>query len=133
MEALSRSSKKLEAIYDLPYLAHAPMEPLNCVADVRPESCEVWTGTQMQTFDRDAAAQAAGLKPEQVKVNTMLLGGGFGRRAVLDGHFVREAVQVSKAVGKPVKVMWTREDDIRGGILPACGPSRDRRGSGRHW
>jgi isoquinoline 1-oxidoreductase beta subunit len=116
VEALSRSSKKLEAIYDLPYLAHAPMEPLNCVADVRPESCEVWTGTQMQTFDRDAAAHAAGLKPEQVKVNTTLLGGGFGRRAVLDGHFVREAVQLSKAVGKPVKVMWTREDDIRGGF-----------------
>jgi isoquinoline 1-oxidoreductase subunit beta len=115
VEALGRSSTKLEAVYDLPYLAHAPMEPLNCVADVRRESCEVWTGTQMQTFDRDAAAQAAGLKPEQVKVNTVLLGGGFGRRAVMDGHFVREAVQVSRAVGRPVKVMWTREDDIRGG------------------
>src|SRR5437870_8043195 len=91
------------------------MEPLNCVADVRPDGCDVWTGTQLQTVDGSAAAQAAGLKPEQVKVHTMLLGGGFGRRAVLDSHFVREAVETSKAVKAPVKVIWTREDDIRGG------------------
>ena len=113
--AMGRAAKKLEAVYELPYLAHATMEPLNCVADVRPDGCDVWTGTQLQTVDRAAAAQAAGLKPEQVKVHTMLLGGGFGRRAVVDSHFVREAVETSKAVKAPVKVIWTREDDIRGG------------------
>lgn len=113
--AMGRAAKSLDAVYELPYLAHAPMEPLNCVADVRPDGCNVWTGTQFQTVDRDAAAQAAGLKPEQVKLHTMLLGGGFGRRMVSDSHFVREAVQISKAVKAPVKVVWTREDDIRGG------------------
>jgi isoquinoline 1-oxidoreductase beta subunit len=113
--ALAGAARKLEAVYDLPYLAHAMMEPLNCVADVRADSCEVWTGTQFQTVDRDAAARDAGLKPEQVRLHTTLLGGGFGRRAVPDSHFVREAVQISKAVAAPVKVIWTREDDIRGG------------------
>ncbi|MGH7405523.1 MAG: xanthine dehydrogenase family protein molybdopterin-binding subunit, partial [Candidatus Methylomirabilales bacterium] len=113
--AMGRAAKRLEAVYELPYLAHATMEPMNCVADVRPDGCDVWTGTQFQTVDRDAAAQAAGLKPEQVKLHTMLLGGGFGRRAVPDSHFVREAVQISKAVKAPVKVIWTREDDTRGG------------------
>jgi isoquinoline 1-oxidoreductase beta subunit len=92
------------------------MEPLNCVAHVRADGCDVWTGTQFQTADRDAAARDAGLRPDQVKVHTTLLGGGFGRRAVPDSHFVREAVQISKAVNAPVKVVWTREDDIRGGF-----------------
>ncbi|HTF58236.1 MAG TPA: xanthine dehydrogenase family protein molybdopterin-binding subunit [Planctomycetota bacterium] len=114
--ALESAAKKIDAVYDLPYLAHAPMEPLNCVADVREDSCEVWVGTQFQTGDRIAAAQEAGLKPEQVKLHTTLLGGGFGRRAVVDGHFVREAVQISKAVKAPIKVIWTREDDTRGGF-----------------
>jgi isoquinoline 1-oxidoreductase beta subunit len=113
--ALAGAAKKFEAVYDVPYLAHATMEPLNCVADVRADSCEVWVGTQFQTVDRDAAAQEAGLKQEQVKLHTMLCGGGFGRRAVPDGHFVREAVQISKAIKQPVKVVWTREDDIHGG------------------
>ena len=113
--AMGRAAKTLNAMYELPYLAHATMEPLNCVADVRPDRCEVWTGTQFQTVDRMAAAQAAGLTPEQVNVHTTLLGGGFGRRAVFDSHFVREAVHISKAVKAPVKVMWTREDDTRGG------------------
>jgi hypothetical protein len=97
------------------YLAHAPMEPINCVADVRADRCEVWVGTQFQTGDRDAAAAESGLKPEQVTLHTTLLGGGFGRRAVPDSHFVREAVQLSRAVRAPVKVIWTREDDTRGG------------------
>ena len=114
--ALSNAAKRLEAAYDLPYLAHATMEPLNCVADVRLDSCEIWTGTQFQTVDRDAAAKDTGLKPEQVKLHTTLLGGGFGRRAVFDSHFVLEAVQTSKAIKKPIKVVWTREDDIRGGF-----------------
>ncbi|MCZ7651695.1 MAG: xanthine dehydrogenase family protein molybdopterin-binding subunit [Thermoanaerobaculia bacterium] len=115
--ALARSARTLAAVYELPYLAHAPMEPLNCVADVRADRCEIWVGTQSQTIDRNAAASAAGLEPEQVTLHTTLLGGGFGRRAVLDSHFVVEAVQVSKAVKRPVKVIWTREDDIRGGYF----------------
>lgn len=113
--ALGGAAKKLQAVYELPYLAHAMMEPLNCVADVRPDRCEVWTGTQFQTGDRDAAAKVTGLKPEQIKVHTTLLGGGFGRRAVPDNHFVKEAVQISKGLKTAVKVIWSREDDIRGG------------------
>jgi isoquinoline 1-oxidoreductase beta subunit len=114
-EALKKAVKTFEAVYDLPYLAHATMEPINCVADVKADRCEVWVGTQMQTADRAAAAEESGLKPEQVTLHTTLLGGGFGRRAAIDNHFVREAVQISKAVGAPVKVIWTREDDMRGG------------------
>ena len=113
--ALTKAARSFEAVYDLPYLAHATMEPINCVADVQADHCEVWVGTQFQTGDRDAAAAEAGLKPEQVTLHTTLLGGGFGRRAVPDSHFVREAVQISRAVRAPVKVIWTREDDTRGG------------------
>ena len=113
--AKDKAVKKFDVVYDLPYLAHAPMEPLNCVADVKADGCEIWVGTQFQTVDAMTAAAITGLKPNQVKLHTTLLGGGFGRRAVLDAHFVSEAVQVSKAIRSPVKVVWTREDDIRGG------------------
>ena len=112
---ISKSVKQLRAEYEVPYLAHACMEPLNCLVDLRADSCEVWTGTQMQTMDRDAAARVAGLKPNQVKIHTLFLGGGFGRRANPYSDFVVEAVQVAKAVKKPVKVIWTREDDMKGG------------------
>ncbi len=137
-DAMGRATQKLEAVYELPYLAHATMEPLNCVANVRPDGCDVWTGTQFQTVDRDAAAQAAGLKPEQVKVHTTLLGGGFGRRAVPDSHFVQEAVHISKAVKAPVKVIWTREDDTRGGYYRpaayhAIGAGLDAAGNPVAW
>jgi isoquinoline 1-oxidoreductase beta subunit len=114
-KALAGAAKTITAEYEVPYLAHAMMEPLNCVVDLRADSCEIWTGTQMQTVDRMAAAAAAGLKPEQVKIHTTLLGGGFGRRANPASDFVVEAVQVAKAARIPVKVVWTREDDIRGG------------------
>lgn len=113
--ALAGAAKKLEAEYEVPYLAHATMEPLNCVVALRSDSCEIWTGTQFQTGDRAAAAQVAGLKPEQVRLHTTLLGGGFGRRATPTSDFVREAVFVAKVVKAPVKVVWTREDDIQGG------------------
>ncbi|MET0533828.1 MAG: molybdopterin cofactor-binding domain-containing protein, partial [Steroidobacter sp.] len=113
--AAAKLAHRLEAQYEFPFLAHTPMEPLNCVADVRSDRCEIWVGTQFQTKDREVAAQAAGLSVEQVTLHTMLMGGGFGRRGVPDGHFVREAVQVSKAVAAPVKVIWTRSDDIQGG------------------
>src|ERR1700720_4649151 len=96
--ALAKAAKTFEAVYDLPYLAHATMEPINCVADVRADRCEVWVGTQMQTADRAAAAEESGLKPEQVTLHTTLLGGGFGRRAAIDNHFVREAGPISKRV-----------------------------------
>lgn len=112
---ISGATTKLEAVYEVPYLAHATMEPLNCVADVRPDSCEVWTGTQVQTMDRDAAAEITGLPKDKVHLHTTLLGGGFGRRAVPSSHFVREAVEISKLVKTPVKVIWTREDDMHGG------------------
>jgi isoquinoline 1-oxidoreductase beta subunit len=91
-EAMKTAAKTFEAVYDLPYLAHATMEPMNCVADVRTDRCELWVGTQMQTTDRAAAAEESGLKPEQVTLHTTLMGGGFGRRAAIDNHFVREAV-----------------------------------------
>ena len=113
--ALASAAKTLEAEYEVPFLAHAMMEPLNCVVDLRADRCEIWTGTQFQTSDRDAAAGVAGLRPEQVQIHTTLLGGGFGRRATPSNDFVREAVEAAKAVKAPVKVIWTREDDIRGG------------------
>jgi isoquinoline 1-oxidoreductase beta subunit len=112
---LRGAGKRIEAVYEVPYLSHAMMEPLNCVVDLRADRCEIWTGTQFQTIDRNAAAQIAGLKPEQVQVHTTLLGGGFGRRANPFADFVSEAVHVAKAAGAPVKVIWTREDDMHGG------------------
>lgn len=113
--ALVSAARRVTAQYDMPYLAHAPMEPLNCLVSLGPERCEIWTGTQFQTVDQANAARAAGLKPEQVAIHTMFLGGGFGRRAVPGSDFIVEAVHVAKAAGAPVKTIWTREDDIRGG------------------
>jgi len=113
--ALANAAKKISAVYEVPYLSHAMMEPLNCVVDLRADRCEIWTGTQFQTGERMAAAQITGLKPEQVQIHTTLLGGGFGRRANPHADFVSEAVHVAKAAGAPVKVIWTREDDMRGG------------------
>jgi isoquinoline 1-oxidoreductase beta subunit len=113
--ALRTAAKTVTAEYDVPYLAHAAMEPLNCVVDLRPDSCEIWTGTQFETVDRANAAQAAGLPADRVLIHTTLLGGGFGRRANPNSDFVVEAVHVARAAKAPVKVVWTREDDLRGG------------------
>jgi len=113
--ALAGSAKTIAAEYEVPYLAHCMMEPLNTVVDLHEDRCEIWSGTQFQTGDRAAAAKVAGLKPEQVKIHTTLLGGGFGRRANPASDFVTEATEVAKAAKVPVKVVWTREDDIRGG------------------
>src|SRR2546427_530496 len=113
--AIGSAAKKIEAVYEVPYLSHAMMEPLNCAVDLRADGCEIWTGTQFQTVDRMSAAGIAGLKPEQVQIHTTLLGGGFGRRANPASDFVSEAVHVAKAAGAPVKVIWTREDDMHGG------------------
>jgi isoquinoline 1-oxidoreductase subunit beta len=108
--ALKSSSKQLSVRYELPLLAHATMEPMNCTADVKANGCDLYVGTQVQQVSQTTAATAAGLNPAQVRVFTTLLGGGFGRR--LDVDFIPAAVEASKAVGAPVKVVWTREDDM---------------------
>ena len=114
--ALEKTKAHLELEYDVPYLAHAPMEPLNCTVKIDGDRCEIWTGTQMQTVDQAAAAKVLGTTPDKVNLHTTFLGGGFGRRANPFSDFVVEAVEVAKAAGVPVKVVWTREDDIRGGF-----------------
>jgi isoquinoline 1-oxidoreductase subunit beta len=108
--ALKAAKKRVEAAYELPLLAHATMEPMNCTADVRADGCDLYVPTQVQQIAQGVAAASAGLKPEQVNVHTTLLGGGFGRR--LETDFVPAAVEASKAVGAPVKLVWTREDDM---------------------
>jgi len=115
VQGFKKAHKSVTAEYEVPYLAHAAMEPLNVVVDLKPDHCSIWTGTQAQTMDRNMAAKTSGLKPEQVEIHTTFLGGGFGRRANPRSDFVIEAVQVAMAVGKPVKVVWTREDDTQGG------------------
>jgi isoquinoline 1-oxidoreductase subunit beta len=114
--ALPKTKKQINATYEFPYLAHAPMEPLNCTVKISGNSCEIWTGTQMPGVDQTAAATILGFKPGQVKMNIQFLGGGFGRRATPTSDFVTEAVHVAKASsGKFTKLIWSREDDIRGG------------------
>jgi len=101
----------LEEVYELPFLAHAALEPMNCTVHVRQHHCEVWVGTQAMTFAVAAAAEASGLKPEQVTVHNYLIGGGFGRRLEVDGVF--KAVRIAAKVEGPVKIVWTREEDIQ--------------------
>jgi isoquinoline 1-oxidoreductase subunit beta len=113
--ALAGASTRLTATYQMPFLAHAPMEPLNCLVALAADRCDIWTGTQFQTVDRANAAAAAGLQPEQVRIHTLFLGGGFGRRATPGSDFIVEAVHVARAARAPVKTVWTREDDLRGG------------------
>jgi len=113
--AMPNAKKQLNATYEFPYLAHAPMEPLNCTVKLGGNSCEIWTGTQLPMADQAVAAKILGFKPEQVKLNIQFLGGGFGRRATPTSDFVAEAVQIAKASGKFIKLVWSREDDIRGG------------------
>ena len=105
------SGRHIEAEYQLPVMAHAAMEPGNCTADFRGSNCELWAPTQVPQDVRDSVAQAIGLDPDQVKVNVTLMGGGFGRR--LEHDYGVEAALVSKAANIPVKVLWTREDDMR--------------------
>jgi isoquinoline 1-oxidoreductase beta subunit len=116
--ALGTAARRLKASFKFPYLAHAPMEPLTCVVRLTADACEIWAGDQFQTVDQGNAARVAGLKPEQVSINTLYAGGSFGRRANTVSDYIVEAVSVAKALGpngKPVKLIWTREDDIRGG------------------
>jgi isoquinoline 1-oxidoreductase subunit beta len=113
--ALRQANRRVEAQYELPYLAHAPMEPLNCAVKLEADRCDIWIGTHFQTMDQQLAAKTAGLRPEQVHIHTPFLGGSFGRRSNPACDVVVEAVEVAKAGKVPVKVVWTREDDIRGG------------------
>ncbi len=115
--AMKSAAKTVEAEYEVPYLAHATMEPMNCTVRIAADGCEIWAGTQFQTMDQKSAAEILGLKPEQVKVHTTFLGGGFGRRATPVSDVVSEAVHVAKAAGggAPIRTVWTREDDMRGG------------------
>jgi isoquinoline 1-oxidoreductase beta subunit len=109
--ALSGSTRRVERTYEAPFLAHATMEPMNCTADVKAGNCDVYVPTQGQTASHQAAMAASGLSADKVKIHTTYMGGGFGRRGEAD--FVTEAVETSKAVGRPVKVVWTREDDMQ--------------------
>jgi isoquinoline 1-oxidoreductase beta subunit len=118
-DALTKSAHRVTAEYEFPYLAHAPMEPMDAVVKLTADSCDIWTGDQFQTIDQMNAAQVAGLKPPQVNIHTLLAGGSFGRRANAYSDFVVEAVSIAKAYGAdgtPIKLQWTREDDIRGGL-----------------
>jgi isoquinoline 1-oxidoreductase subunit beta len=109
--ALASAAKKIEAVYEVPYLAHAPMEPLNCTADVRADRCEVWASTQGQTAAMQAALGITKLKQEAIQVHTLYMGGGFGRRARND--YVSEAIEISKGIHAPVQLTWMREDDMQ--------------------
>ena len=118
-DALRRAAHKVSASYEFPYLAHAPMEPLDAVVKLSADSCEIWAGDQFQTVDQANAAQTCGLKPEQVSIHTLYAGGSFGRRANAWSDFIVEAVSIAKAHGAdgtPIKLQWTREDDIGGGL-----------------
>jgi isoquinoline 1-oxidoreductase beta subunit len=108
--SMATAAKKVEATYELPFLAHATMEPMNFTADVRPDRCDLYGPTQFPQLAEGVAMQITGLPKEKVTVHTTFLGGGFGRR--IDVDFIVQAVQISKAVGKPVKLIWSREDDM---------------------
>ncbi len=120
-KAIDGATTKLDATFEFPYLAHAAMEPLNCVVKLTQESCEIWNGEQFQTGDQFAIAKYTGLKPEQIKLNMLFAGGSFGRRASPTSDYVLEAVSIAVAMtragkpGIPVKMVWTREDDMKGG------------------
>jgi len=113
-KALAAGGKIVEAVYEVPFLEHACMEPMNATAHVRADACEIWAPTQNPGGTQQTGARLTGLPANKVVVNTTFLGGGFGRRGEQD--FITDAVETSKAVGKPVKVMWTREDDIQHGF-----------------
>ena len=118
-KAIGEAARKISASFEFPYLAHAPMEPLDAVVKLDAKSCEIWAGDQFQTIDQMNAAQTAGLSPAQVSIHTLYAGGSFGRRANTVSDYIVEAVSIAKAYGAdgtPIKLQWTREDDIRGGL-----------------
>ena len=118
-EAFAAAARQLEAVYEVPLLAHAPMEPMNCTARRDGRHLEIWAGTQNPEGARRAAATAAGVMPNDVTVHVVRMGGGFGRRFYAD--FVAEAAYLAKSTGRPVQVLWTREDEIRHGFFRPAG------------
>jgi isoquinoline 1-oxidoreductase subunit beta len=110
-QAMSGATKTFEAIYETPYLSHSPMEPMNATVNLQPDRLDVWVGTQAADEATEAAAKAAGLKPEQVYVHNGFVGGGFGRRDASDE--IKQAIAIAQVVKKPVKLVWTREEDTR--------------------
>jgi isoquinoline 1-oxidoreductase subunit beta len=116
--AFKSAAKTLEAAFEFPYLAHATMEPMNCVVQVKDGACEVWNAEQFQTVDQANIAKVLGLRPEQVKINMLYAGGSFGRRANPNSDYLVEAAQIARAIrgSAPVKLQWTREDDTRAGF-----------------
>ena len=117
--AIRAASRTLSASFEFPYLAHAPMEPLDAVVKLTPSSCEIWAGDQFQTVDQANAAHTAGLEAQQVSIHTLYAGGSFGRRANPGSDYIVEAVSIAKACGAdgtPIKLQWTREDDVTGGL-----------------
>jgi isoquinoline 1-oxidoreductase beta subunit len=127
LKALQAAGKRsIDVEYELPFLAHATMEPLNCVVHARADGADMWVGTQNHSQDVDATAAILGLKPEQVKLHVQYLGGGFGRRANTHSDFTTEATHVAKGVDRPVKTVWTREDDMQGGYYRPFNVSRVR-------
>ncbi|WP_417519223.1 molybdopterin cofactor-binding domain-containing protein [Minwuia sp.] len=115
--ALENAVRTVEAVYEFPYLAHAPMEPIDITVQFDGETATFWTGSQLQTLDHGTAAAVLGIDQSQVAINTLWAGGSFGRRAIGDSHYTAEAAAIAKAWGKPqpIKLIYTREDDIRGG------------------
>src|SRR5262249_54267189 len=109
--SLGKAARRVEATYELPFQAHATMEPMNATVDIRPDRAEAWVPTQAPDWSRDVIREISGLNPDQIVVHTTLMGGGFGRRYQAD--FVVEAAQISKAAGAPVQLLWSREDDMR--------------------
>jgi isoquinoline 1-oxidoreductase beta subunit len=119
VQAIQGAAHQLSSSYEFPYLAHAPMEPLDAVVKLTASSCEIWAGDQFQTIDQSNAAKTAGLDPQQVSIHTLYAGGSFGRRANPGSDYIVEAVSIAKACGAdgtPIKLQWTREDDIQGGL-----------------
>jgi len=117
-QALEQGVHKLEATFEFPYLAHAPLEPLNCVVQLQDDGCDIWAGSQLQTLDQAVAANIAGLEPHQVRIHTLFAGGSFGRHANPTSDYIAEGVAIAKATRSlqaPIRLMWTREDDIKGG------------------
>ena len=115
--ALAKCAKTIEAEFTFPYLAHAPMEPLNCTIERTADGCEIWAGSQFQTVEQSTVAAILGLRPDQVQIHTLWAGGSFGRRATPNADYIAEAASILRASGgnRPIHLVWTREDDIRGG------------------
>jgi isoquinoline 1-oxidoreductase beta subunit len=140
-KGIAGAKTEIEATFEFPYLAHAPMEPLACVVRLTDGACEIWAGSQAQTLDQANAANAAGLKPEQVTIHTLLAGGSFGRHANATSDYISEGVAVAAAtrdLKAPIRLLWTREDDIRGGYyrpmyVHSLRAGLDKRGHALAW